>query len=409
VTPAVTGAPASGAVLRSLVTVRERCANVTAAMAAGRSAHFTLHPEHLATAAGVTAEVTRERFPDLRVPGHSRWRHFAAAGVDRRAALDRALEGLGAADAARARIDLTVVSVLLDAGAGAAWRYVEPDTGLSLVRSEGLGVATFRAFLDGAFSSRRGEPCRVDAEALQAMTNERVARMFQADARNPLVGLDGRVALLQRLGRVLADPAPFGYAGRPGALFDILTAQGERTAVAAADIVAALLERLSSIWLTHSRQDGVALGDAWRHPAAGGEGPGAGWVPFHKLTQWLAYSLFEPFEWAGVRVLRMDALTALPEYRNGGLLIDTGVLALRDPAASARSWPVDSDLVVEWRAATVTLVDEVAAQVRKLLAAPALPLAGVLEGGTWAAGRRLAAERRDGAPPLTVDSDGTVF
>jgi hypothetical protein len=105
----------------------------------------------------------------------------------------------------------------------------------------------------------------------------------------------------------------------------------------------------------------------------------------------------------------MDALTALPEYRNGGLLIDTGVLALRDPAASARSWPVDSDLVVEWRAATVTLVDEVAAQVRKLLAAPALPLAGVLEGGTWAAGRRLAAERRDGAPPLTVDSDGTVF
>ena len=42
--------------------------------------------------------------------------------------------------------------------------------------------------------------------------------------------------------------------------------------------------------------------------------------------------------------------------------------------------------------------------------AEAFPLARVLEGGTWAAGRRIAAERREGGgPPLTIDSDGTVF
>jgi hypothetical protein len=38
------------------------------------------------------------------------------------------------------------------------------------------------------------------------------------------------------------------------------------------------------------------------------------------------------------------------------------------------------------------------------------PLAKVLEGGTWWAGRFLAKEKRsDGSPPLQIESDGTVF
>jgi hypothetical protein len=394
--------------LLSLATVRERCGNVTAAVAAGRSPHFTLDRARLPAAADLTATVTRERFADLRVPYHSRWRHFEAGGVDRKAVLDRALAGSTLSEAARARMDLTVVSVLLDAGAGASWRYLEGDTGMVLTRSEGLGVATLRAFLDGAFSARRGEPCRVDAEALLEMDAARLAHVFQASADNPLVGIDGRLALVQRLGHVLADSARFGYAARPGVLFDLLTQDAKREVPATA-IVSALLERLGGVWLTRNAQDGVALGDTWRHPFAGGTGPTAGWVPFHKLTQWLAYSLFEPFEWAGVQVSGPDALTGLPEYRNGGLFLDTGVIALRDPAATAATWPVGSELVVEWRALTVSLIDELAPLVRARLGLPTLPLACILEGGTWAAGRRLATARRDGAPPLPLDSDGTVF
>jgi hypothetical protein len=135
-------------------------------------------------------------------------------------------------------------------------------------------------------------------------------------------------------------------------------------------------------------------------------------VPFHKLSQWLSYSLLEPFEWAGVAVGGLQALTGLPEYRNGGLLLDSGVLRPRDagfarqPRAPADPW------VVEWRALTVALLDELAEQVRTQLGpeAAALPLACILEGGTWAAGRQIAAERRPGgAPPLQIDSDGTVF
>jgi Protein of unknown function (DUF1688) len=60
---------------------------------------------------------------------------------------------------------------------------------------------------------------------------------------------------------------------------------------------------------------------------------------------------------------------------------------------------------------TVALIDELAPRVRARLglSAEQMPLASVLEGGTWAAGRKLAGEKRNGLPPLNIVSDGTVF
>ncbi|HUG37587.1 MAG TPA: DUF1688 family protein, partial [Candidatus Limnocylindrales bacterium] len=69
------------------------------------------------------------------------------------------------------------------------------------------------------------------------------------------------------------------------------------------------------------------------------------------------------------------------------------------------------EIVVEWRALTVALLERLAPLVRDRLgpAASHLSLASILEGGTWAAGRRRAEKRRAGAPPLAVISDGTVM
>jgi len=396
VTAAVSAPPA--AALLSTAAVRERCANIAAAVSAGNSRHFRVDRSRLDACAHRVAAVTRRRYPDLRIPYHSRWRHFEVGGVDRRAELDRALSGRSAIDRARAQIDLTVVSVLLDAGAGAAWRYVEPVTGTRYTRSEGLGVASYHAFMSGVFSAER-DPLRVDAAALAKIDTGTLAKVFQVTADNPLLGLEGRAALLRRLGGARLS--------RPGALFDALCAHA--TSVGAPAILRALLDWLGPIWLTGSELDGIPLGDTWRHTHAGGTGPTAGFVPFHKLSQWLTYSLFEPFEWAGVTVTGRDELTALPEYRNGGLLLDTGVLALRNDAEALIAWEVGSELVVEWRALTVALIDELAPRVRALLGVRELPLACILEGGTWAAGRGLAVELRGGDPPLAIKSDGTVF
>jgi hypothetical protein len=201
----------------------------------------------------------------------------------------------------------------------------------------------------------------------------------------------------------------FGPLGRPGGLFDVLTAQAPT--VAAHDILVLLLDSLSGIWPAQNAIAGEPLGDCWRHPAVAGEGLTAGWMPFHKLSQWLSYSLLEPFEWAGVAVTGLDALTGLPEYRNGGLLIDAGVLQPLPADWATRPWQAGDAFIVEWRALTVALLDELAPLVRAELnlSEQQMPLACVLEGGTWAAGRLLAQRQRGGLPPLNIVSDGTVF
>jgi len=390
--------------LLTAAAVRDRCGTVFAAAERGEARHFRLVRARLDEAVSRVVEITRRGYPDLDVPYHSRWRHFSAGGVDRAA---RVAPGADQDEAARARIDLAVVSVLLDAGAGAHWRFQEAETGQILSRSEGLAVASLRAMQSGLFSTDPAEPWRADAGALSRITPEALARAFQHAAGNELAGIEGRAALLRRLGEVCtAYPAQFGTAAGPGNLYHYWAARREELTVP--EILRTLLQVFGPIWPGRISLDGVPLGDCGRHPAV----PGEKLVPFHKLSQWLTYSLVEPLEAAGLPVTEIDALTGLAEYRNGGLFIDCGVLEPRDPALLRRPLDALSEPVVEWRALTVALLDRLASGVRERLdkTAEEFPLARVLEGGSWAAGREIARERRpDGAPPLTVISDGTLF
>jgi len=400
--------------------IRARCAAILLAVESNVSEHFVLNREALPAVAARVAALTLKRFPDLNIPFHSRWRHFEAGGLDRKPHLDSLLAGRSVADAARAHFDLTVVSVLLDAGAGAAWKYTEAGTGLVLGRSEGLGVASWHAFLNGVFSASPSDPLRADAAALSRIDPAALRAVFQSSPSNPMVGLEGRAGLLARLGAALKSEAErSGLEARPGLMFDRLTERGSKTSVNAAQVLGEVLRTLGPIWTSGSTVQGLPAGDVWPHRWAGATVAGGkedpttgGWVPFHKLSQWLSYSLLEPLQWAGVKVTGLDALTGLPEYRNGGLLLDGGVIVPRHPRDLQRSWKPQDDFIVEWRALTVALLDEVAALVRTQLGKTPeeLPLACILEGGTWAAGREIALElRKEGPPPLKIDSDGTVF
>ena len=309
--------------------------------------------------------------------------------------------------ALRSTIDLVVVSVLLDAGAGDRWTYREEATARTYARSEGLAIASFDMFMAGAFSGDPSAPLRADIAGLRALTSGALARGFQISAGNPLVGVDGRVALLNNLAACMArQPRVFPH-GRVADLLDYLPGSG---VLRAAHILDFVLRRFGDIWPARTTLGGRNLGDVWRYRPLG---PGAaGLVPFHKLSQWLTYSLIVPLVENGHAVDGIDELTGLAEYRNGGLMLDGGLLELRDPTLAAREHAPESELVVEWRALTVALLDLVAERVRRRLGlTPAqLPLAAVLEGGTWHAGRRIAAERRRGGePPLRIVSDGTVF
>ena len=155
------------AYLRTPVAIRERAAKVLKYVVDGQSQWFQFDANGLEAAVQATLAVTRERFPNpAAIPFHSRWRHFESGGRDRWSALAERLKGLPAEEIARRRMDLAVVSVLLDAGAGAVWSFREPGTGETYARSEGLGVASLHMFANGAFSrDAKGDPLRVDAEA----------------------------------------------------------------------------------------------------------------------------------------------------------------------------------------------------------------------------------------------------
>ena len=378
--------------------------------------HWSVNLDRMCATADFVADVIKERFPSLNVPVHSRWRHFVLEGRDLWTGLEHKALWTSAEAKARAAFDLVIISVLLDAGAGAAWRFRDVGhTGLVLARSEGLALASLRWFAAGALSDNASDPYRVDAAALRRVQEASVERAFQAGETNPLAGLQERAALLNRLGTAVESrPDLFAIkdSPRPGGLFDSLCARSAHGRLPAATIFETLLEALGSIWTARPSLCGVPLGDCWPHPALKGPRPEDGYAPLHKLTQWLTYSLIEPLTEAGITVCDLDHLTGLAEYRNGGLFVDMGVLAPRELASLSTVHAIADPFVVGWRSLTVALLDRLAPMVgsRLGLGPEQFPLARMLEGGTWAAGRIIAQRMRsDGGPPFKVLSDGTVF
>jgi len=408
-----------GAALRlmSATAVRDRADQIFRAAEKDRLSHFSLDLDRFDDATKYVAGVIRENYPNLDVPFHSRWRHFSAGGHDRWGWIRRRLDNPSLAEIGRVQFDLVMVSVLLDAGAGDAWHYVDSETGKTFARSEGLAVASVDLFASGLLSSDPAAPFRADATALAALTEPDLNEAFQVTADNPLIGMAGRLDLLHGLAEVVHERTDLfgskvGAKARVGNLFDRLVAQANDGSIHASEILQAVLNGLGALWPGRMALGGINLGDTWRHPAVQTNDPSTGLIPFHKLSQWLTYSLAEPLEACGVTVTNLDGLTGLAEYRNGGLFIDLGILRPKHDQVTADVHAVDSEIVVEWRALTIALLDRIAGPLRQELGVDTetFPLAKVLEGGTWQAGRRIAAERRaGGGPPIRVLSEGTVF
>lgn len=412
------------AYLRTPAAIRERCDRIFKKACADKLAYFRCDLTQLNPVANYVIEVMREHYPDFNIPFHSRWRHFEVGNIPRLAELDQKLAEFTPIQKAQTKFDLAIISVLLDAGAGADWQYCEPETGLIFCRSEGLAIASFRMFCQGAFSSNPEYPLQADVYGLQNLTADKLIPGLQVSPSNPLVGVAGRVELLQRLGKCIESlPQMFGKVNqRPGNLVNYLlnlsTKDGDNfpsqipAQLAASQVLTSILAGLGNIWPGRLAIAGVNLGDVWTHPGLAGDNVSDRYVPFHKLSQWLTYSLLEPLQQLGVEITGLDELTGLAEYRNGGLILDLGLLKAKDPAILQQRHLPGSEIIVEWRALTVSLLDRIAQAIRQQLnlTAEELPLVKVLQGGTWTAGRRIATQlRKGGVPPIQIESDGTVF
>lgn len=283
------------------------------------------------------------------------------------------------------------------------------------------------------------------------MTDEKLATGFQVSEQNPILGIDSRAALLRSLGQsLLENPDIFGEQGRPGNLVGKIASQIAQHLIRAltspSDYMIKTAENSSELdvlkfwdvlqtllipcWpKDRTTVNGFPIGDAWplstlkKHiDPSKADDITAGIQPFHKLTQWLTYSLMVPFQRIlGIKWKNTDSLTALPEYRNGGLFVDLGAITLKKEAyergikASGQELPLfgaEDDVVVEWRALTLSLLDRVyEGIVSRMGQGVHLTMAQVLEAGTWKSGREIAAQRRPEtkSSPILIRSDGTVF
>jgi len=409
--------------LRTLEMVRERCGEIFALAKANKTKHFKLDLTKLPGVVSYVCDMTRKNYPDLKVPYHSRWRHFNEGD------LNDLMTGwkCDKVEKTRRMLDLATLSVLMDAGSGSEWKYID-RRGNEVRRSEGLAIATMDMFREGLFSSDVVYPCRVNAHGLKQLTFLQFCKGFQVDAKNPLVGAKGRWELLQRLADVMISQTQFfgEEISRPGNVVDYVLKESKDNTVSFRVLWKCIIEGLENIWpasasgvacmnLNPAGYTGQKRGDVWVYSPLKNLGkPGSDMIPFHKLSQWLAYSLLEPFqEVLDITFTDLNLLTGLAEYRNGGLFVDMGVLTLRDESiTSEREFDVGSELIVEWRALTLCLLDVVGEQAAKALkkTPEEFPLACILQGGTWAAGRAVAAEKRSGGgPPIKVRTGGVVF
>ncbi|MEK6627392.1 MAG: URC4/urg3 family protein [Bdellovibrionota bacterium] len=388
--------------------IRERAQKILELTIKGETS-FNYNPDRLKFCVDYVLSVINKKYPDLNIPFHSRWGHFFAGGIDRAKQFSELLLKSERLEKARSKLDLVITSVLLDAGAGAAWSYHEASSDKFFNRSEGLGVASYHMFCSGIMS-QDAKSLKADEKGLSALKAEHINKYFQVTSENPLVGVEGRALLLNNLGHAMKNKIIFKD-GRPGNILDYLVEKFGRT-IPAPEILRAVLDGFGSIWPGRLSADETNLGDVWIHSKMGKSGSFESLIPIHKLSQWMTYSLIEPIIEAGITVTQAEKLTGLAEYRNGGLMLDSGLLEIKNSEDLKKEWAPDSDLIIEWRALTIVLLDKIGAEVQKALnkTEQEFPLAKVLEGGTWWAGRYLAQEKRTGGvPPLNIKSDGTVF
>lgn len=399
--------------VRLLSEVRGRCAELRDMARAGRLEHFTIDPGKIDAAAVRVVKSVRHEYPDLKIPQHSCWRHFSAGGIERWDFIREEAAFDTSPDLARSAIDLAVLTVLMTAGPGATWRYAEDDSELVFARSEGLSLATLQMFRMGLFSGA-SNPYQVDPEGLAGITEEVLAQYFQVSDKNPLSGIREKKALLDRLAATLdGNKGTFGLKNsRPGHLFDVITARGRKRQVRAAEVFAQLIEVFAPLWPEGVHLAGKNMGDVGRHSKLVRADKSSGYVPLHRLAQWMTYCLIEPFEWGGIEITDLDDMTGLAELRNGGLFVDAGVLMPRDAEAFSKRWLPDDEFIVEWRALTVALLDDIRPLVADYLGKKTddLTLSRLMQGGSWQAGRALSLEKRpDGSPIFSIAGSGILF
>lgn len=430
--------------LLSLNSVRERCYKVQEAANRNRLNHFDVDQSKLEEMIQfVILIIKRDYDTPSDIPVYGRWRHFNIGGRQRLHSLMQSWTSLGQSPLEQTRklIDILVIACLMDMKPCQTYCYTEHSTGRVFKRKDGIAIAMLDLFLSGAFSTDPSIPHRVDSEGLVNFSLETLRNGLQFNENNSFVGIEERLEILNHLGHVLNTRKDyFGNENqRPGNMMDYLlshpsTIKTKKGPLISIETIWPVVQEMGELW---SAEEGIGgtpgLGDVWPCPAISNN-KDDNLVSFHKLSQWIIYSIIEPMEkLLGATIEGDDLLTPLPDYCNGGFLIDTGFLTLKpvDNDRGIKNYHANSLLpyqpkvevapmfdmsdpvVTEWRALTVAYLDLVCERVRQSfgLSKKLLSLSQLVQGGTWSAGRELAEISRPNThePPIVIKIDKRVI
>ncbi|KAJ1676124.1 hypothetical protein EV182_008826, partial [Spiromyces aspiralis] len=115
-------------------------------------------------------------------------------------------------------------------------------------------------------------------------------------------------------------------------MIDYLAEHSQGGSVAIEKLWEIIMDGFKPVWpSTRTKLDGTSLGDVWPYDGLAGDADDAqNLLPFHKLSQWLCWSISEVVVKLGCLELdNVGLLTGLPEYRNGGLFVDMDILKLK--------------------------------------------------------------------------------
>ncbi|KAI9256363.1 hypothetical protein EDC94DRAFT_213046 [Helicostylum pulchrum] len=430
--------------LLSLRAVRERCFKVQEAAVKSKLNHFDIDESKLQDMAQFIISFIKRDYDDpSQIPAYGRWRHFDVGGRPRLQTMINSWSSTGtdATEQTRRVLDLMVVAVLLDIDPGQNnWSFREKISNRVYKRREGIAVAILEMFNSGLFSINPNQPHRVDAEALSNLTVDKLLTGFQTESMN---GLDQRIELLKHLAKTLQDRPDYfggelGHVPRPGNMMDYLlshptTIKTRKGPLIHLETLWPVVYEIGELWTVSqekTRGGTLGLGDVWPCPSLGDNQ----FVPFHKLSQWLVYSLIEPMEkLMGAIIEGTEQLTPLPDYSNGGLLIDTGFITLKKTdyergitnyrensllpgqpkIEMIPTFEMSDPVVIEWRALTIAYLDLVAERVRSTmkLSKKTLSLTQLIEGGITSAGKELAEISRPNTqqPPILIKNERGVI
>lgn len=401
----------------SPIFTRVRSKELTQLVLKNQSKFFTLDSSKKEEALEFLEKVILSRFQKDKIAKHGRRQHLSSKNRNYFEKVENICQKAGCTFAVENKLELLLLSCFLDAGAGQNWKYNDSYFNCQLVGSEALAAASTDLYLklisDNLISKKN---ISLTSDALKNMKFDEFSKSFQHDeSNNALLGAKGRYDSLTQLGSCLElHPSIFVTSHKPELknIYHFFQSIVEHKSLNLEEVFKTIVFIFHDFFTSDTKINEINLCDSRIHsnlislPLVGKK------IPFFKLIQWMVYSIDDFFNSQGIPTINEEFLSGLAEYRNGGFFMDTNIINLKSKNLSHQSYSIDSELVTEWRALTITLLDEFLEELKIKRGYNHLNMSKLLEGGTWIAGRKLARENRPDSPyspPIKIITDGKFF